>query len=411
MRNDYGWYMVAVSALLLLLTIGPTSYAFGLFVLPVSQDFGLSRADVNTGLIIMNFGMAGLAPFVGRLLDRWSVRRTLSLSAALFVGGLLVLAFSRNLWLSAAMLAGPVAAGVLGAGTVSTTALIARWFIVQRARAMAIAAIGISLSSILAVPAIGLLIAELGWRQGLAVEAVVIGVLFACVLPFVREPAAVAEVSSGSRAPGAAPVLPLTTGQLLRMPPFWTISLSLGLGFGVLQTIVVSLAPFGQEGGLTITQAASLISVYGGMAVAGKLVLAWVGDRIDRTLLLTALFALVGLTCAVPLFSHGYAAMLVCSALFGTIAGATTPAFGALLADKFGTASIGTAYGLASTVIAVISAACIRFGGEAYDRTGSYDLMFLSFSAIAGAAAVLMFLTSVVARAAGSSEVAAKATG
>jgi hypothetical protein len=37
--------------------------------------------------------------------------------------------------------------------------------------------------------------------------------------------------------------------------------------------------------------------------------------------------------------------------------------------------------------------------------------MFLSFSAIAGAAAVLMFLTSVVARAAGSSEVAAKATG
>lgn len=398
MRNDYGWCMVAVSALLLLLTIGPTSYAFGLFVLPVSQDFGMSRAEVNTGLIVLNFGMAGLAPFVGRLLDRWSIRRVLSLSAALLVGGLLVLAFSRSLWLSAAMLAGPVAAGVLGAGTVSTTALIARWFVAQRARAMAIAAIGISLSSILAVPAIGALIEMLGWRQGLAAEAVVIGVLFACVLPFVREPATAAELSAGKTGQKAAPGAPLTTGQLLRMPPFWTISLSLGLGFGVLQTIVVSLAPFGQESGLTITQAASLISVYGGLAVAGKLVLAWVGDRIDRTLLLTGLFALVGLTCALPLFTHGFVALLVCSALFGTIAGAVTPAFGALLADKFGTRSIGTAYGLTSTVIAMISAACIRFGGEAYDRTGSYDLMFVSFSAVAGAATVLMLLTSLAAR-------------
>jgi predicted MFS family arabinose efflux permease len=169
----------------------------------------------------------------------------------------------------------------------------------------------------------------------------------------------------------------------------------------VLQTIVVSLAPFGQQRGLTIVQAASLISVYGGMAVAGKLVLAWIGDRLDRTWLLSTLLALIGLTCLVPLFSHDYRALMLCSALFGTIAGATTPAFGTLLADKFGPASIGTAYGLASTVIAIIAAACIRFGGEAFDRTGSYDLMFLSFTGIAGVATLLMFLTSVVGRGTG----------
>ena len=83
MRNTYGWFMVGVSMLLLLLTVGPTSYAFGLFVLPVSEDLGLSRADINTGLILLNFGMAALAPFVGRLLDRTSIRLTMGLSAAL----------------------------------------------------------------------------------------------------------------------------------------------------------------------------------------------------------------------------------------------------------------------------------------------------------------------------------------
>lgn len=377
MGKTYGWVMVAVSMLLLLLAVGPTSYAFGLFVLPVSEDLGLSRANINTGLIVLNFGMAALAPFVGRMLDRTSIRLTIGVSAALFVAGFAVLSLSRNVWLSAAMLAGPVAIGVLGLGTLSTTALLARWFATQRARALAIAAIGISLGSVLAVPLIGMLIESFGWRRALMAEALAIAVLVALVLPLIRDKPPAESDTARADASVAAAEKPITAGHLLRSPPFWTITVSLGLGFGVLQTIVVSLAPYAQEHGLPMAEAASLISIYGGMAITGKVVLAWIGDRVDRVILLTVLFAVVALTAATPLVSQSYGALAVCAALLGTAAGTTTPAFSALLADRFGAASIGTAYGLASTVIAIISAACIRFGGETYDRTGSYDTMLV----------------------------------
>lgn len=397
MRIDHGWVIVGISVVLLVLTVGTTAYAFGLFVLPVSHEFGLSRANVNTGLIVLNVGIAAFSPFVGRLLDSTSVRLVLGLSGAAFVAGFVVLALSRNIWLSAAMLAGPIALGVVGVGTLTTTALVARWFTAQRGRAMAIAATGFSLGSIVVVPPVGFLIASLGWRPTLIVEAMVIGLIIVAVLPLVRNPPPERTPKDviADRAPdgGSGPTGPLPTARLLQNPVFWMITGSLGLTFGVLQTIVVSLIPHAQESGMSIAQAASLVSIYGAMALAGKVALAWVGDRIDRTVLLAILFGLVALVSSALLIAHSYPALVVNSAIIGCAAGAMTPAFTALLADRFGAASIGTAYGTAMTILAIISAACIRIGGEIYDRTGSYDAMFIAFGA-AGALATLVMFTS-----------------
>lgn len=408
MRIYYGWIIVAISMMLLLLVVGTTVYSFGLFVLPVSKEFGLSRANMNTGLIVLNVGMAALSPFIGRALDRAPIRLVLGVSGLLFVFGLVILASSQSLLLSAVVLAGPIAAGVLGVGTLTTTAMVARWFVTRRARAMAIAAIGLSLGSVIVVPPVGLLIAALGWRQTLIIEAVFIGIVIALALPFVRERAP--SEAAGGDAPsgqngnvGSAKLVPesdtpWSAAELLKTPLFWMITISLGLTFGVLQTIVVSLIPFAQESGLSIAQAASLVSVYGMMAIVGKVILAWVGDRIDRVILLAAVFATVALTSAGPLIGQSYPALLLCSAVLGIAGGAATPAFTALLADRFGAASIGTAYGTASTILAIISAACIRLGGETYDRTGSYELMFISFAVVAAVATLVMFSTKALHR-------------
>jgi MFS family permease len=395
MRMDHAWVMVAISVVLLVLAVGTTTYAFGLFVLPVSNEFGLSRANVNTGLIVLNVGIAAFSPFVGRWLDHSSIRLVLGLSGLAFVVGFVVLALSRNLWLSAAMLAGPVALGVVGVGTLTTTTLVARWFTAHRARAMAIAAIGISLGSIVVVPPVGLLIVALGWRETLIVEAVVLGVIIALVLPFVHNPPSETRnrETANPNVGGFMAATPTAGPKLLRSPVFWMLAGSLGLVFGVLQTIVVSLIPHAQESGLPIARAASLISIYGAMALAGKVALAWIGDRIDRTLLLSALFAMVSLVSAALTMGASYPALVACSAILGGAGGAMTPAFTALLADRFGAASIGTAYGTASTILAIVSAACIRAGGELYDRGGDYGIMFIAFAILAAFASAVM-LTS-----------------
>ena len=74
MRIYYGWWIVAISLVLQMLTIGATMNTFGMYVVEASKDLGLSRANANTGLILISAGMAIFSPIVGRMLDVYPAR-------------------------------------------------------------------------------------------------------------------------------------------------------------------------------------------------------------------------------------------------------------------------------------------------------------------------------------------------
>jgi len=398
MRFYYGWVIVAIGLLLLMIPVGLMN-AFGLFVIPVSKAFNLSRANMNTGIILLHLGTAAAAPFVGRMLDLYPARRILVAGAILFSASMIGLGLSTNIWLSAFLIAVPLALGIAGSGTLTAPALVTRWFAANRGRAMAIAMMGMSLGSVVIVPLFGVLIDTFGWRQCLVIVGCGLAVIFLAIIPLARErpgPDDHEPKPSGeppaAEAASPAPVqeTPLKTSQLLRRPQFWTMALSTALALAALQTIIISLVPLAQENGLSVNQSASLVSVVGALAFAGKVLLAWLGERVDRVLLLTGVFVLVALTSVALLFEHSYVALLGCSVLVGLASGTVTPAFLALLADRFGAASFGTANGTATLVMAVTSATTIRLGGEIYDRTGNYEAMFLAFVATALIAAVLM---------------------
>jgi MFS family permease len=395
----YGWTIVAISVAVLTLVVGASIYAFGLFVLPVSKEFGLSRAEINTGIILLNFGMALFAPFLGQILDRHSCRRVMTASAILFAASFIALGLSRSGTVNALVLMVPLAIAVGGAGTLTSTTVVARWFSAQRGRAMAIAAIGISLGPLLVVPEIGLLIGWVGWRSTLIIVGITVGTIIILLAPFVRERPgahdiepeanALAQPTQNTNLTRALP--PLSIAQFTRHPEFWAIALAAALGFGVQQTTIVSLVPYAIGKGFPLADAAALVTAFGTAAISGKIVLAWLSERINRMVVLASLFALLGFTSAAFLLvAHDLAYLTICSLMLGLATGATTPAFLALLADRFGAASFGTANGSASLVTTLISAFCLRFGGEVFDRTGSYDLMFGTFVGLSIVSALIM---------------------
>lgn len=394
-RIYYGWFIVGISMLVLMLAIGATISAFGLFILPVSEAFDLSRAEINTGIILLNLGMAIAAPFLGRMLDLFPARRVMAVSAILLGGSLAALGLSQSVWLSAAVLAVPLSLGIAGVGTLTSMVVVARWFVENRGRALAVTAVGTSLGGVLVVPVVGLLISAMGWQQTLVLLGCGLAIIFLGLVPLVREkPAAREDTKTSGGVEKLLPTAkPIGTARLLQMPQFWTISLSTAATFGALQTTAVTLVPLAQESGLSVVQSASLLSVVGAMSIVGKLVFAWIGDRLDRTALLVGLFVFVALTSAALFFGNSYATLIAGSAFLGLVSGAIFPAFLALLADRFGAASFGTVNGAATFIIAVVSAGCIRYGGEVYDATGNYDLMFLSFIATGLLAAIIMFST------------------
>ena len=394
-RIYYGWYVVAIATVVYMLMVGASFSAFGLYVLPVSKEFGLSRADMNTALILMNLGNAGLAPFIGRLLDRVPVKRIMIVCALLMGLSFVILSLSRSLWLNAAVLAVALPAAYLGAGTLTMTVLLARWFTVQRGRAIALAAIGMSLGNITVTPLVGYLIEYEGWRTALLTSGGLVTAVLLAVSLLLRERPGPGDVEPG-RAPaahGAAPATPAKVGAILKSAQFWSLSLGAAMALAVGQTLAITLTPLAIGGGLTTVQGASLISVMGGGAIAGGLLLAVIADKVDRINLLAGLFLAGALLNAALLADHSYALLVACAGLLGLTLGMATPAFYALLADRFGAASFGTVRGMTMPVIAALGMIAIRLAGEVFDRTGGYDLLFSAFIAAMLAAAGLIFLT------------------
>ena len=396
-RIYFGWYVVAISVLTFMLLIGTTFTAFGLFVVPVSEDLGLSRADMNTALILLNIGNAAVAPVIGRMLDRFPMRRIMIACAVLFGACLVALGLSKSLLLSAFVFALPLAIALQGTGMLTMTVLIARWFQVQRGRAMVLAALGMSLGGILVTPLIGLLIQAEGWRAALITAGCAVTAIMLAAALVVRDRPGPNDVEGGQSA-GAAPKpaaigAPAKMGEILGTGQFWTIAIGSALALAVGQAAMISLAPLALGAGLTIVKATTLISAAGAGAIGGKLVLAAVADRVDRVALLTGLFLLMIGVAAVLVVSKSYFALLGSAAALGVATGAMPPIFYALLADRFGAASFGTVRGLMAPLIAIVSAIAVRFAGEVYDRTGDYDVMFYTFIVAQLIAAAVMFST------------------
>src|SRR4029077_15671499 len=128
MRVYYGWWIVLIAAANMTLIVGATFNIFGLFVRPVSEEFGLSRANMNTAIILVNLGSAIAAPFIGRLFDRVPIKRILVATRITFGAGFVAFGLSHSLLLDAVVLLVPLAIAVVGAGTGANPALVARWF-------------------------------------------------------------------------------------------------------------------------------------------------------------------------------------------------------------------------------------------------------------------------------------------
>lgn len=72
------WSIVAGSTLALVVCNGPVvAFTFGLFLKPISQEFGWNRAAMSVASAVAALMIALAVPFAGMLVDRFGVRRIL----------------------------------------------------------------------------------------------------------------------------------------------------------------------------------------------------------------------------------------------------------------------------------------------------------------------------------------------
>ncbi|HKX78339.1 MAG TPA: MFS transporter [Novosphingobium sp.] len=397
-RIYYGWWVTAATAVIYTVIMGVVYNSYGLYVLPLAEEFGLSRANANSGLIIINVGVAMISPFLGRALDIVSVKRVMILSSLVFMIASAALAFSRSLWLSVAILALVMPFGLKGTGTLTAPLLIVRWFTVRRGRAMILSQLGYSMGGLVFPPIVGLLMVAYDWRTALLATGVGAGFILLAISLVLRDrpapgemeqPVAVLSSDGTPRPPQAA----MSLGEVLKIPVFWAIAGSCGMVAAIGTALMVSMVPFAQGQGLSMLQAASLLSITAASGIGAKLVIAVIADRFDRVLLMTALFVIGASLNGALMMSHGYVQLAVVAGGLGIVNSAILPLQFALMADRFGASSFGVVAGLTAPITAVLGVLTIRYSGEVFDRTGNYDLMFVTFLILQATAAVTIFAT------------------
>jgi MFS family permease len=386
----YGWFVLAASALCEMLAQGATSYGAGLFVLPLQAEYGLSRANASSAILILFVGAVFVAPIAGRILDRFPIRVSVMVGALCFSLALTVIALSGSLWIMALMVLVPVALSFGLLGPMNTSTLASRWFFRHRGLALGIAAIATSGGGLLVVPFLSKAIELYGWRHALLLEAAIFFVIIAALALLVlrdnpfkagygehpENKGRTDQASLMAAGQPRAPEFSASWRKVLGDPGFWAPSLMLASISSIAQVIVVSMPAYGHQLGFTMGASALLISAFSLAAAATKILAGVMADYWDKRVLLFATAIFMPLALGLLCIFSGYGMLVAACALAGVALGCVLPLSSALLAARFGVVRFGTVIGWTYMLLSFSILVGVRFAGVVFDRTGSYHGAF-----------------------------------
>ena len=401
-----GWKVLAGSFISAALAIGFTTYIVGMFTVPVTEELGISRTTYNNGAIGLMIGIALASPIVGKLLDLYSARRIMALSALAFGGSLMAISRLESLWISVLLLAGPLAFGVAACGVLGANTVVVRWFSRRRGQAMGILALSTSVGGFLSQPLTAALIETFGWRDALFLIGLGTMILFLLLngLAIRNRPASdlagypdefAATESAGTTAETADPLageIKWTNKQLFTNRNFWLVSLAVALFFGVDQAVLISQVPYFQDIGFDLQTTSLLVAIKTISAIGGKLIVGYLADKVDLRVLFLCVASCNIILLGVYILQPGFWVLLAAVSVLGVAVGGVFPVWTTITAWLFGTRSYGSVMGLMAVIMQPVAVVAIRYIGEVHDRTGSYVMAFATFIALVIVSIILMAL-------------------
>ncbi|HEX7750967.1 MAG TPA: MFS transporter [Novosphingobium sp.] len=384
-----GWRQVA-SAFVLLACVATVTSSFSVVAVPLAAEFKPSRAVLALAMTVISGTSALIAPFLGGMMDRTSVRRMMLIGSALLGAGYVAITLAQSftqVLLAYALLIAP--SNVL-LGPVAATVLLSRWFVRRRGAALGFAIAGIAMGGIVFPPIIQGFLGAFSWREGLRIFAVLIFALSTVAAALVVDhpaqkglrPDGEAIDPAAPPAPAARP--PLRASAILGDPAFWLIVLMLTVVTSGMKGMVTSLAPMAIDQGVKPATAAYLISIYASCGFVSKLVFAAIADRMNPRVLAVTSLAGFGAGMLILTQAHlGFGLIAAGVGVVGLFGGMMIPLESMLGARVFGREAVGRAVGLLSMVSLAALMTTPPLFGFIFDQTGSYAAIYYTFGGLA----------------------------
>lgn len=381
-------------AILLTLAVGCAALAmglrqsFGLYLAPMTAAMGWSASGFALAIAVQVLVNGFSQPLVGQLADRFGGRVVVIGGAVLYAAGIAGMALSPGLGLFTFFAGLVMGVAVSAAGMPVIVASLTRQLPESmRGRAAALGTAGSSLGQFLVVPLSGAALSGFGWQAALLAMAGAALLMVPLALPLAGRPAPKAASAEPEETARAA------LSRALGSRMFWCLF----FGFFVcglhVSFLAVHLPGFVALCHLPLQVGAWAISLIGLFNVIGSLGAGELTQRWRRRELLVAIYALRALVMGVFFLAaeKTTGSVLVFSALMGVLWLSTVPPTVALCARLFGTRWLATIFGLVFLGHQVGGFLGAWLPGLIFDRTGSYDAMWL-ISVAAGVFAALIHL-------------------
>ncbi|XXD88624.1 MFS transporter [Pseudomonas sp. Z4-7] len=367
MWRTCGWVLVG-SALILALSLG-VRHGFGLFLAPMSADFGWGREVFAFAIALQNLIWGLAQPFTGALADRFGAAKVVLIGGVLYALGLVLMGMADSPWslsLSAGLLIG---IGLSGTSFSVVLGVVGRAVPAEkRSMGMGIASAAGSFGQFAMLPGTLGLIGWLGWSAAL----LALGLLVALIVPL---------VSMLKDAPAPLSGHEQTLSEALREAcshsGFWLLAVGFFVcGFQVV-FIGVHLPAYLVDQHLPASVGTTVLALVGLFNIFGTYTAGWLGGRMSKPRLLTGLYlaraVVIGLFLWLPVTT-------TTAYVFGMAMGflwlSTVPLTNGTVATLFGVRNLSMLGGMVFLFHQLGSFLGGWLGGVVYDRTGSYDLIW-----------------------------------
>lgn len=358
--------------------------SFGLFQIPIAEEFGWRRAEFSLAIAIQNLAWGIGQPIFGAIAEKFGNRKAIVLGVALYVAGLVVSSYAITPG-QHQLLEVLVGFGVAGTGFGVILAMVARAASDEnRSLTLGIVTAAGSAGQIVGPPLAEALLGAFPWQIVFLIFA---GMIFASLLflPLLRAPEEPATTELDE-------TMSQAVGKALRDPTFTLIFIgffSCGYQLGFITAhfpafITEFSGPITPGGvlhtlGVTTTSAlgALAISVIGAANIGGTLLAAYLGKTHSKKKLLAIIYT--GRTIAAAAFilmPITPTSVIVFSAVMGSLWLATVPLTSGLVGYIYGLRYMGTLYGIVFFSHQLGSFMGVWLGGRLFDATGDYTAVW-----------------------------------
>ncbi|AXX28385.1 MFS transporter [Actinosynnema pretiosum subsp. pretiosum] len=347
-RQNQAWVVAAVAFTAL---VGAAAFraAPGALIEPLQREFGWSTGSIGFAVSV-NLLLYGLtAPFAAALMEQLGVRRVVAGALALVAAGSALSTLASASWhlvLLWGLMIG-IGSGSMALAFVAT--ITNRWFVRRRGLVTGVLTAGGATGQLVFLPVVAALAESSGWRvASLVVSGAALAVVPLALLLLREYPADLGVPPHGGaevvprpeRTTGAARRALGALASAARTGPFWFLAGGFAICGATTNGLVgTHFIPAAHDHGMPTTTAAGLLALVGVFDVAGTVLSGWLTDRVDPRLLLTAYYALRGLSLLLlpQLFHHSVEpSMLVFIVFYGLDWVATVPPTVALCREVFG---------------------------------------------------------------------------